>query len=133
MKDAEAQIRELERELKSRESTIAALQEKLKTNENMLQDAIQEKNQTKLRLQEYDLKLIDAKLSQYQKLQEDHQKTVHRLQVTKRHLDEINLKNKELNEEIIFLKEVIEDLANRGLVDHMRGRYPDSFKNYNER
>lgn len=129
-KDTEAQIMELKKELKSKQSTIELLQERLKNNKEMLQDLIQEKNQLKKRIQEYDLNLMDAKLNQYQKLQEDHQKTVHRLQVTKKHLDEVNLKNKELNKEINILEKIIEDLANRGLLDHARGRYPDSFQKY---
>ncbi len=122
-KDAEAQIKELKRELKSRASDIEALQEKLETNEDMLQDAIQEKNQMKLQLQEYDLNLIDSKLGQYQKLQEDHQKTVHRLQVTKKHLDNAR-------DEIAILREIIDDLTHRSLFDHIRGRYPESMKKY---
>jgi len=119
MKDTEARIKELEKKLKSRESDI----ENLKTNEDMLQDVIQEKNQIKLRLQEYDLNLIDAKLSQYQKLQEDHQKLVHRLQVTKKHLDDAR-------DEIAILREIIDDLTHRGLFDRIRSRYPESLKKY---
>jgi len=123
MKDTEARIKELEKKLKSRESDIENLQEKLKTNEDMLQDVIQEKNQIKSRLQEYDLNLIDAKLSQYQKLQEDQQKLVHRLQVTKKHLDDAR-------DEIAILREIIDDLTHRGLLDRIRGRYPESLKKY---
>lgn len=122
-KDAATQIRDLEKELKDKQSTIELLQERLKNNEDMLQDSIQEKNQLKERIQEYDLNLTDAKLNQHQKLQEDHRKTVHRLQVTKTHLDKTN-------DEIDILKKVIEDLTNRGLLDHIRGKYPESFENY---
>lgn len=132
-KDAEAQIKKLKDELKGKQSTIEQLQDRLNNNGNMLQDLIQEKNQLKKRIQEYDLSLIDAKLSQYQKLQEDHQKTVHRLQVTKKHLDELNLRNKDLNKEIEILKEVIEELGNRGLLDLLRGKYPKSFERYKGR
>jgi chromosome segregation ATPase len=123
MKDTEARIKELEKKLKSRESDIENLQEKLRTNKDMLQDVIQEKNQIKLRLQEYDLNLTDAKLSQYQKLQEDHQKLVHRLQVMKKHLDDAR-------DEIAILREIIDDLTHRGLFDRIRGRYPESLKKY---
>lgn len=123
MKDTEARIKELEKKLKSRESDIENLQEKLRTNKDMLQDVIQEKNQIKLRLQEYDLNLTDAKLSQYQKLQEDHQKLVHRLQVTKKHLDDAR-------DEIAILREIIDDLTHRGLFDRIRSRYPESLKKY---
>lgn len=121
--NTEAQIREFEKELKSRESELKTLQERLKNNEDMLQDAIGEKNKIKLRLQEYELNLTDDKLDQHQKLQEDYNKTVHRLQVTKEQLDNAR-------KEISYLKEIIDELSNRGLLDHIRGRYPESFQEY---
>jgi len=91
----------------------------------MLQDAISEKNKVKIQLQEYDLKLTDEKLKQLQNLQEKYNKKVHRVQVTKKQLDDARI-------EIQDLKEVIDDLANRGLMDHILGRYPESFKGYSE-
>jgi len=45
--------------------------------------------------------------------------------VTKKQLDDARI-------EIQDLKEVIDDLANRGLMDHILGRYPESFKGYSE-
>lgn len=120
----EARIRELEKELRNRESSIELLRERLKNNEGMLQDAIEEKNQFKGRIREHDLN--QAKIDQYQNLQEDHHKAVHRLQVTKKQLDEAR-------EEIDILKEIVDDLANRGLWDHIHGKYPESFEEYKER
>lgn len=120
---AEAYIKELEKELRNRESELKTLQERLKNNEDMLQDAIDEKNKMKLQLQEYELTLTDNKLNQHQKLQEDHNKTVHRLQVTKKQLDDART-------DISDLKEIIDELANRGLLDHIRGKYPESFEEY---
>lgn len=121
--DVDVKIDELKSELKRGESAIAALQERLKNNEDMLKDSIAEKKELKQRLQQIDLHQNDAKIGEYQKLLEDHQKTVHRLEVTKKHLD--NAKD-----EIAFLKEVIDELASRNLLDHLFGRYPESFHEY---
>jgi chromosome segregation ATPase len=127
------EIKRLERELKTRESHIESLKELLANNQSMLQDVIAEKKELKRRVQGYDLSLVDAKLKQYQKLQEDHQKTVHRLQVTKKHLDNTNNKLKELEREMVELKQIIEDLNNRGLFDYIRSKYPESYQKYRER
>lgn len=121
--DVDVKIEELKSELKRGESAISALQERLKNNEDMLKDSIAEKNELKQRLQQIDLHQNDTKIGEYQKLLEDHQKTVHRLEVTKKHLDESK-------DEIAVLKEVIDDLASRSLLDHLLGRYPESFKEY---
>ena len=123
--DTETRIRELEQDLKNRESEIKSLQERLKNNEEMLQDAICEKNQVKIQLQEYDLQLTDEKLKQLQNLQEKYNKKTHRVQVTKKQLDDARIEIRDLNE-------VIDDLANRGLMDHILGRYPESFQVYRE-
>ncbi|MDD1775458.1 MAG: hypothetical protein LUQ24_08000 [Methanobacterium sp.] len=127
------EIKRLERELKTRESTIESLKEQLENNHSILQDVITEKKELKRRVQGYDLSLIDAKLKQYQKLQEDHQKTVHRLQVTKNHLDNANNNIKELEREQDKLKQIIEDLNTRGLLDYVRGKYPESYLEYREK
>ena len=123
-------IKELEGELNKRDAQIELLNEKLSNNKDILQNVISEKKQLKVRIQEYDLKLIDAKLSQFQKLQVEHQKTVHRLQVTKKHLDSANKKINELQLSIEDLEKIIEDLDNRGLWDHLRGKYPESYQKY---
>ncbi len=131
--DLNAKINQLEMELRSKESTIEVLQERLNNNKDMLQDVIAEKKQLNLRVQGYDLNLIDAKLNQYQKLQEDHQKMMHRLQVTKNHLDDANQKIKEANGKIDVLEKIIVDLGDRGLLDYIRGRYPESYRRYKEK
>lgn len=126
----EDEISTLKSELKGREKSIKSLNEKLDINNRMLQDILMEKNELKKKIQEYELKLVDAKLNQYQKLQEQHQKTVHRLQVTKKHLDNANIKNKDLQAKEMVMQMVIEDLVKRGFLDHIRNRYPESYLEY---
>ena len=127
------EINKLKKELKNREKIVISLNEKLENNKNMLQDIIIEKNELKKTIQEYDLKMVDAKLKQYQKLQEQQQKTVHRLRVTKNQLDDVNIKNKDLKESKKEMQRVIEDLENRGLVDFIRGKYPESYLKFKEK
>jgi chromosome segregation ATPase len=126
-------IKELEKKLKDQEKTIESLKEKLSNNQDMLKDTINEKNELKKKIQEYDLKMVDKKLNQYQELHEEQQKTLHRIHVTKNHLDDANSKNKEL----LIIKEemqkVLEDLENRGLLDYIRGKYPESYLKYKEK
>jgi chromosome segregation ATPase len=128
----DSKIRELEEKLKTQEKTNKKLKEKLENNSNMLNDVIRENKQLKKRIQEYDLKLVDTKLSQYQKLQEEYQKKAHRLQVTKKHLDNANLKNQDLQEKEKILHQIIADLEKRGLLDYIRGRYPESYQKYKQ-
>ena len=131
--DPDFKNKKLEKELKKRESTIESLKEQINNNHSILQDVISEKNQLKRRIQEYDLNLIDTKLNQYQKLQEDHQKLAHRLQVTKKHLDTANANVEMMQKEIESLLQIVEDLKNRGVFDYIRGKYPESYQEYKSR
>ena len=124
------EIRELRSKLKNRDKTIDSLKEKLDSNKLMLQDILTQKNEVKKKIQEHELKMVDAKLNQYQQLQEKHQKTLHRLQVTKKHLDNSNIQNKKLLKKEEEMQRVIEDLLKRGLMDHLRNRYPESYLKY---
>lgn len=127
------EVKRLERELDEKESAIKSLKEQLSNNQSILKDVISEKKQLITRVQEYDLSLVDTKLEQYQKLQETHQKTVHRLKVTKKHLDMANTNIKEMQGEIKKLKQIISDLNNRGLLDYVLSKYPESYQEYRKK
>lgn len=120
-----SRIKRLEEEIKSKESIIKSLKERLDSNQKILEDVIREKNLLNNQIREYELKQMDSKFSRYQEMEEEHQKAVHRLEVTKNHLDLAKA-------EIKSLEKIIEDLKNRGLVDYLLGRFPDSFKEYKE-
>ncbi len=126
----DAEIKQLKKELKTQEKTTESLKETLSNNNNMLHDIIKEKKELTNKIQEYDLKLVDAKLNQFQRLQEDHLKTVHRLQVTKKQLDEANQRITELNGKNEELELVIAGLESRGILDYIRGKYPESYQAY---
>ena len=128
LKDEE--IKELKIEIKNREKTIESINQKLNNNNDILQDIITENKRLKKDIHEYDLKMVDEKLHKYQELQEDHQKILHRLQVTKDHLDDANNKNRKLREKKEEMQIVIEDLVKRGLIDYIRSRYPETYLKY---
>ena len=125
-------IKKLKKELKKKDALLELLNQKLSNNQQIIKDGISEKKHLKLQLQEYELSLIDAKLQQYAKLQDEHQKTLHRLQVRKKHLDNANQKITQSQEKIEELKRIIEDLNNRSLWDHLRRKYPESYQRYRD-
>lgn len=125
-------IKKLKKELKKKEALIELLNQKLSNNQQIIKDIISDKKQLKLQLQEYELSLVDAKLQQYEKLQDEHQKTLHRLQVRKKHLDNANQKITQSQEKIEDLERIIEDLNNRSLWDHLRRKYPESYQRYRD-
>lgn len=125
-------IKKLKKELKKKDALLELLNQKLSNNQQIIKDGISEKKHLKLQLQEYELSLVDVKLQQYAKLQDEHQKTLHRLQVRKKHLDNANQKITQSQEKIEELKRIIEDLNNRSLWDHLRRKYPESYQRYRD-
>lgn len=125
-------IKKLKKELKKKDALVELLNQKLSNNQQIIKDVISEKKHLKLQLQEYELSLVDVKLQQYAKLQDEHQKTLHRLQVRKKHLDNANQKITQSQEKIQELKRIIEDLNNRSLWDHLRRKYPESYQRYRD-
>lgn len=119
-----SRIKELEEEIKSKNSAIESLKSRLENNKNILEDIAREKNHLENRVREYELKLVETNITRYQELEGKHQKTVHRLEVTKNHLNQAKA-------EIKSMEKIVEDLANRGLLDHILGRFPESYKENN--
>lgn len=127
-----SRIQELEFELKKKESSICSIRDKLNNNQEILKDLILEKKQLKEQIQDFELKQTNIKLQEYEKLQQDHHKLEHRLEITKNHLDKANQKINKLEDRIKSLKNIIEDLHNRGLKDYLLRRYPKSYQEYKE-
>lgn len=128
--DDNSRAEELEKLLNTRESEIKTLQERLNNDKEILYDVISEKKLLNKKIQDLELKEIDAKLNDFQKLQQKHHKTKHRLQVTKNLLDEANKKIDESHHKIDELNIIIEDLKNMGIINHVIGRFPESYKEY---
>ncbi len=120
-----SRIKELEYELKKKESSIDSIKDQLNNNQEILQDLIKEKKLLKEQIQDFEIKQTNNKLQEYEKLQQEHNKLKHRQEITKNHLDKAN-------EKIRSMEKIIEDLHNRGLKDYLLRRYPESYQEYTE-
>ncbi len=124
--DDEKSVEDLEKELNLKENEIKGIREKLAGTQEQLQDTMNEKKLLEKLMSELELKEIDLKLNNSEKLQQEHNKLEHRVQVTKKQLDDAN-------DELKVQHKVIEDLENRGIMDIIRGRFPESFMSYRKR
>jgi chromosome segregation ATPase len=120
------QIEELENQLYQKELELKNLQKKMTNLKERFQDIQSEKKRLSKRLDELELRQIELKLKDYQKLQEDCLKVKHRNDVIKKQLNEART-------DITILEDVIEDLEKRGFLDYLLKRFPESFKEYQER
>ena len=112
----EERIKKLESELSKREKELTSFKEILSTSQEILRDALEDKKAIEKRLDKLEHMKVEFNVRRHQKLQNDHDKLQHRYQVTKELLEEARV--------------VIKDLEKRGLMDHLRGRYPESFLGY---
>ena len=106
-------IKMLEAELSKREKELESFKEILSTSQEILRDAMDDKKTIQKRLDELEHMKVEFNVRRHQKLQNDHDKLQHRYQITKELLEEARV--------------VIKDLENWGLMDHLRGIYPESF------
>lgn len=111
-------IKLLESELSKRDKELESFKEILSTSQEILRDAMDDKKIIQKRLDELEHMKVEFNVRRYHKLQNDHDKLQHRYQVTKKLLEEARL--------------VIKDLENRGLMDYILKRYPDSFLEFNK-
>lgn len=124
-KDYEAIIEGLEFKLKQKESEIQELREKLQDKYAMLQDRIDEKRALEKRVKEFELNDATLKMVKLDEVTLENHKLEHRVQVTKKQLDYAR-------NDLELQKKVIEDLENRGVLDFLLRRFPESFKEYKE-
>lgn len=87
---------------------------------------IDEKNELLDKIHQYELMKFDLKLQKTNDLKEKLQKAEHRINITKKLLDDSK-------EEIAMLKNIINDYDNIGFLDFIRNKKPDSMKLYNDK
>ncbi|SCG86904.1 hypothetical protein [Methanobacterium congolense] len=122
-KDYEAIIKGLELKLKEKEFEIQELRVKLQDKYEMLQDRIEEKKILEKRLEQFELNDATLKMGKLDEVTLENHKLEHRVQVTKKQLDEAR-------GDLKFQERVIEDLENRGFLDFLLKRVPKSFREY---
>ncbi len=123
VKEDKLLIEKLNKIIKEKNNEIKLLQNKLLDSKDMVHDIIQEKNSLKKRMNQYELDEFNLQIGKFAELKNDYNKIEHRLNITKKQLDTAR-------NQIIFDKQVIEDLKNRSLMDYLRKRFPESFVSY---
>jgi chromosome segregation ATPase len=119
-------IKKLNKEIVEKNNEIIQLQNKLSDSYERIHDIILEKDSLKKQINNFELKQLDIQFGKFEELKSDYNKLEHRLKITKEHLDEAH-------NQIIFNTKVIEDLENRGFMDYLRKRFPESFVNYKKK
>ena len=119
-------IKKLNKEIVEKNNEIIQLQNKLSDSYERIHDIIFEKDSLKKQINNFELKQLDIQFGKFEELKSDYNKLEHRLKITKEHLDEAH-------NQIIFNTKVIEDLENRGFMDYLRKRFPESFVNYKKK
>lgn len=94
--------------------------------EKKISHFIKEKNELLDNINQYELMKIDLKLQKSNDLKERIQKADHRINITKKLLDDSK-------EEIAMLKNIINDYDKIGFFDFIRNKKPNSMKLYNNK
>ncbi len=144
VKDLKAELKDLEKIRQGRENEISALNNQVtlyKTKVQNLENEVtefkenvgksdariksleQELSTAKVRIKE--LELMEDQASKFKELQDDH----NRLRNKHDHLQE---RLRTALEEINQQQKVISDLSNRGIIDYITGRLPESYKQLTE-
>jgi hypothetical protein len=133
-------LEEMENELAERDHMIVQLENKLLDSQERIHEVIVEKGSFEKQVKEFELKGLSLKFSNFEQLKNDHDKLEHRLVITKNQLDDARLQIKSqkeyvdnAKEQVEFMEIVIVDLANRGLMDLLRNRFPESFVSYSKK
>jgi chromosome segregation ATPase len=123
LEDKNSLLEELKGELVRKDGELTQLKEKLSNTQERLLNINQEKKLLEQRKTNLELKEIELKLNNLQELENKHDKLTHRNQVTKKQLDQARTHLK-------IQENIIRDLKNRGLLDYLLRRFPESFQEY---
>lgn len=96
---------------------------KLEDTEERFHLTIKDKQILEKRINELELKELSIQLGNYEELKMNHSKLEHRIQITKKQLEDAR-------KYIKFMENVIDDLGNRGIVDLLRKRFPETYIEY---
>jgi chromosome segregation ATPase len=133
-------LEEIERELAEKDELIVQLKSKLVDFQERIHEVIIEKGSLEKQVKEFELKGISLQLDNFEDLKNNYNKLEHRLIITKNQLDDARIQIKSQNEfvenareQVEFMETVIVDLENRGLIDFLRNRFPESFVTYKKK
>ncbi len=140
LNEDKSSLEEMEKELVERDHVIVQLKDKLVDSQERIHEVIIEKGSLEKQVKEFELKGLSLQFSNFEQLKNDHDKLEHRLVITKNQLDDARQQIKSqkeyvdnAKEQVEFMEIVIDDLANRGLMDLLRNRFPESFVTYSKK
>ena len=133
-------LEEIKRELAEKDEVIIQLKSKLLDSQERIHKVIIEKGSLENQVKEFELKGISLQFDNFEDLKNNYNKLEHRLIITKNQLDDARIQIKSQNEfvenareQVEFMETVIVDLENRGLIDFLRNRFPESFVTYKKK
>ena len=133
-------LEEIERELAEKDEVIIQLKSKLLDSQERIHKVIIEKGSLENQVKEFELKGISLQFDNFEDLKNNYNKLEHRLIITKNQLDDARIQIKSQNEfvenareQVEFMETVIVDLENRGLIDFLRNKFPESFVTYKKK
>ena len=133
-------LEEIERELAEKDEVIIQLKCKLLDSQERIHEVIIEKGSLENQVKVFELKAISLQFDNFEDLKNNYNKLEHRLIITKNQLDDARIQIKSQNEfvenareQVEFMETVIVDLENRGLIDFLRNRFPESFVTYKKK
>lgn len=137
---SEQHVEDLEENLRKKKFEISLLKEKLEDNEEMVLNMIADKKIMDKMIRDLELMELSLKLDNFEELKMENNKLEHRIQITKKQLDEarITIESQkkyvtDAKEHFKFMEKVINDLEKRGLKDIIRNKYPESFLEYQKK
>jgi len=121
--DYDALIEKLEKDLVKKQAIIKDLNDRLHDANSRISDMIEKNKSLESRINEFELQELAMKFGKFEELKDKNKKLDHRVIITKKHLDSAREYQK-------FTDVVILDLKNRGTLDRILRRYPDSYMRY---
>lgn len=124
--DLELKVKKLESELSKNKSILEETLKDFHMCQGRLQEIREEKTVLNESLKEFELMKLDLKLLNTQKVRDENNRIQHRIQITKKLLDEAR-------EELKFQEKVIKDLEELKVLDRVRKKWPESLIVYKNR
>lgn len=123
VKELDNQLTIYKEKVQNLEKDVTKFKEIADESESTARNLEQELSTSRLKIKE--LELMEEKASKFNQLQDDH----NRLRNKHDHIQErLRVALEEINQQ----QKVISDLSNRGFIDYVTGRLPESYKQLNE-
>ena len=132
-KDDNSSVEKLENEMKRKNNEIIEIQKKFEDAQERIHEVIIQKSSFEKRVNELELKELNLQFVKYDELKNKFSKLEHRMQITKKQLDDARNHIELQKQRIKLMEKVIENLENRGLKDYLLRKFPETFIEYKKK